>query len=210
MKTLLIKDVEEVTGKKVRQFAFSIGVDIAVLVTGLCLLRTDKEKIYIESLQTIETNTKDDAFHRTDNLISSLDKLKQDIEKYKEYKLLIIEDCFFGANVDILKHLARFGIIVYRELKKNVDAYYFFYPSQARSLIGFNLKNQTKTGNVKAEIYSRDTKNKEGKILHKKGDKKKISVKNLVDDYLKIKFGVEIEEENERDSFVLSMCGILK
>ena len=142
--------------------------------------------------------------------MSSLEKLKQDIDKYKEYKILIIEDCFFGQNINVLKHLARFGILVYRELKKNVDVYYFFFPIQARTMIGFNQKTQEKIGNVKAEVYTRDTKDKQGKIKHKKGDKKKVSCKDLIDDYLKTKFNVDIKEENERDAFVLALGGLLK
>lgn len=210
MQVLNIQDIEKKTNKKIRQNAVSVGVDIAEATTGVAILRTDKEKIYIENLQVIETSKKDDSFHRADNLVSSLEKLKQDIVAYKEYKLLIIEDCFFGQNAEVLKHLARFGILVYRELKKTVDVYYFMYPLTARSMIGFNQKKQQEKNTLKAEVYTRDTINKQGKVLHKKGEKKKIECKALVHNYLETAFGLVFDSPDKADGFVLALAGLLK
>ena len=207
---LKIKDIEKKLGKTIRKNALSIGIDIAEGTSGICFLRTDKDNIYIENTQVIETDKKQDTFHKADNLISSLEKLKQKISEYKEYKLLIIEDCFFGKSIETLKHLARFGILVYRELKKEVDIYYFIFPNTARSMIGFNQKKQESKGTLKAEIYTRDTKDKTGKIKHKKGEKKKISCKSLVMDYLKSDFGLEFKSEDEGDAFTLSLSGLLR
>ena len=58
MKSLLIKDIEEVTNKKVRKNTLSIGVDTAEHSTGLSIIRTDNTKIYIEDLEKIVTNPK--------------------------------------------------------------------------------------------------------------------------------------------------------
>ncbi len=209
-KILLIKDVEEVTGKKIRKNAVSCGWDVAEEFTGIAILRTDETKIYIEDLQKITTNSKDDIKHRMDGFIDSLDKFKQGV-KYKEFKINIVEDSWMGKNVFVLKNLVRFSTLIWREFRKESDYIDFLLPTSARSQIGFNKTEQLEVGNVKTEVYTRDTKStKTGKILHKKGDKKKVDIKLLVQDYLKMAFGVDIEDNDEADGFVLALAGLLK
>lgn len=210
MNKLNIKDIEKKLNKVIRTNTVSIGFDVAEAYSGICILRTDKENIYIDSLQLIETSHKEDHFNRADHYISALEKFKQSLEKYKEYKILIIERCFFGRNPETLIHLAHFGILTYIVLKKEFDTYYYFGATTARSLIGFNQKKQEEKGTLKAEIYSRDTKDRKGKILHKKGEKKKIDCKSLVHNYLKTDFGLEFKSKDEADAFVLAFAGLLK
>jgi Holliday junction resolvasome RuvABC endonuclease subunit len=207
---LLIKDIEKKLNKQVARNVYSVGFDVAEKFTGVCILRTDKDNIYTEHTQVIETTEKEDHFHRASHYIASLEKFKQILDKYKGYKILVIERCFFGRNVETLIHLAHFGILTYIILKKEFDTYYYFGATTARSLIGFNQKRQEEKGNLKAEVYTRDTKNKQGKILHKKGEKKKIECKSLVHDYLKTDFKVEIKNKDEADAFVLALAGLLK
>jgi Holliday junction resolvasome RuvABC endonuclease subunit len=212
MKSLLIKDIEEVTNKKVRKNTLSIGVDTAEYSTGLSIIRTDNTKIYIEDLEKIVTNPKEDIMNRMEYFIIALDKFKQELKKYKEFKILVIEKCWMGLNPDVTINLAYFGALVWRELKKEVDYKFFIYPSSARKGIGFNKNDQISEGNIKPQVYTRDTKNKQGKLLHKKGSNKPIDIKLLVMDYLKMAFGVEVPNNDNdlADAFVLALCGILK
>lgn len=209
MQTLLIKDIESTVNKTIRKNAICIGVDVAEHFTGICILRTDTTKIYIDKLCKIETNSKDDIIHRMESFINSLDKFKQDL-KYKEYKIIAVEDCWFGANVECLKHLARFSALVWIVFRKYADYIFFILPNSARAQIKFNKNKQQGESNIEAAVYTRDTKNKAGKLLHKKGEKKKIDIKELVQEYLTMEFGVTIEDNDEADAFVLSLAGLLK
>jgi Holliday junction resolvasome RuvABC endonuclease subunit len=196
-----IKDLEKKLNKQVARNVYSIGFDVAENFTGVCILRTDKDNIYMEHLQVIEISAKEDHFNRADHYVAALEKFKQTLGKYKGYKILVIERCFFGRNVETLIHLAHFGIITYLILKKEFDTYYYFGATTARSIIGFNQKRQEEKGNIKPKIITK------GK---NKGKAKKIDCKSLVHDYLKTDFNVHIENKDEADAFVLALAGLLK
>lgn len=210
IKTLAIKTIEEITKKKVRQNAVSIGFDTAPAFTGVCILKTDKEKLYIDFTQVIETSNKEDHFNRASHYVVSLEKFKQLLENYKEFKILVIERCYYGQNAETLIQLAHFGILTYIILKKDFDTHYYWGATTARSMLGFNQKKQEEKGDLKAETYTRDTKDKEGKIKHKKGDKKKIDCKSLVHNYLKTDFNLTFDSPDIADAFVLAIAGFLK
>jgi len=205
-----IKYIEKKLKKTIRTNTISVGIDVAEHYTGVCILKTDDKEIIIEHREVIETSAKEDHFTRADHYVSALEKFKQTLNKYKGYKILVIERCYFGMNVETLIHLAHFGILTYITLKKNFDTYYYFGATTARSIIGFNQKRQEETGTLKAEVYTRDTKNAEGEILHKKGDKKKLQCKDLVHNYLETDFKVSIKNKDEADGFVLALAGLLK
>lgn len=198
---LNIKALEKKLGKTVTYNSISVGVDVAEKLTGICILRSDKEFIYIEDKQLIETSAKEDHFSRADHFTASLEKFKQTLNKYKMNKILVIERCFFGQNVETLIHLAHFGIITYIILKKEFDAYYYWGATTARSIIGFNQRRQEANGTLKPTIISR------GK---NKGQTKKIDCKSLVHDYLKTDFNIVIPQKDEADAFVLALAGLLK
>jgi Holliday junction resolvasome RuvABC endonuclease subunit len=207
---LSIKDIEKKLNKTIRQYSISIGFDVAEIFTGICILKSDKQYIEIDHLETITSDPKEDHFHRADHYEDALNKFKQLLEKYKVHKIMIIERPFFGRNVEILVHLAHFGILTYIILKRNFDSCYYFGATTARSMIGFNQKRQEENGTLKADVYSRDTKNRKGKLLHKKGEKKKIDCKSLVHNYLKTDFNIEIKDKDQADGFVLALAGLLK
>lgn len=196
-----IKEIEKRLKKTISRNVFSVGFDTAEAFTGVCILRTDKENIYIENLQVIETSNKEDHFNRADHFVAALEKFKQTLNKYKGYKILVIERCFFGRNVETLIHLAHFGILTYTVLKKEFDTYYYFGATTARSIIGFNQRRQESLGNLKPHIITK------GK---NKGKEKKIDCKSLVHDYLKTDFGVTFDNKDKADAFVLALAGLLK
>ena len=210
MKSLDISCIEKELKKKIRRNSISIGIDVAERYTGVCILKSNNKKISIEDLQVIETSQKEDHFNRADHYVASLEKLKQQIERYKDYKILVIERCHYEKNANTLIHLAHFGIITYILLKKDFDTYYYLGATTARSLIGFNQKRQAQYGTIKADVYKRDTKDRKGKIKHRKGEKKKIKCKALVHNYLETDFGLTFKSEDEADGFVLALAGLLK
>lgn len=210
MITLQIAKIEKMLNKTIRQNAISFGFDVAERYTGICILKTDKTKIYIENLQVIETSNKEDHFHRADHYVASLEKFKQTISKYHAFKILNIERCYYGRNVETLIHLAHFGMITYIMLQKLMNTVYYMGATTARSIIGFNQKRQQKNGTFKADVYKRDTKDKKGKIKHKKGEKKKVSCKELVHNYLETDFNLTFDSKDEADAFVLALAGLLK
>lgn len=196
-----IKDIENKLGKIIRKDCISVGFDVAEKFTGICILKTDKENIYIKNSQVIETTEKEDHFHRADHYVASLEKFKQTLQKFKDCKIMIIERCYYGKNVETLIHLAHFGILTYITLRKEFETYYYFGATTARSIIGFNQKRQEEKGNLTPHILTR------GK---NKGKTKKIDCKSLVHDYLKTDFGIEFKSKDEADAFVLALAGLLK
>lgn len=201
MKKILIKDIETKLNKTIARNVFSVGFDVAEKYTGICILKSDKEYIYIKDSQVIETSEKEDHFNRADHFVAALIKFKQTLETYKGYKIMIIERCYFGRNPETLIHLAHFGILTYIILKKEFDTYYYLGATTARSLIGFNQRRQEEKGNLKPHIITK------GK---NKGKVKKIDCKSLVHDYLKTDFNLIFKTKDEADAFVLALAGLLK
>jgi Holliday junction resolvasome RuvABC endonuclease subunit len=201
MKTLAIEKVEKLLNKKVRKNAISIGFDVAEHFTGVCLLRTDDRTIHINDLFKIETSHKEDLIHRMDNFINSLDKFLQDIDSSKNFRIVVIEDCWFGRNVETLKHLARFSALIYVAFRKYCDYITFLLPNSARSIVGFNQHKQQKVTNIQTEYFIR------GK---NKGKAKKINLKDLIKEYLEMAFQLKIKDSDEADGFVLALAGLLK
>ncbi len=209
MTKLDIKTIEKKTGRRIRYDTVSIGFDTAPAFTGICILKSDKKNVYIEHLEVLATSKKDDHFHRADHYTDALEKFKQFLGQYRCHRILVIERCYYGKNVESLIKLAHFGILTYHVLKKCFDTYYYYGATTARSIIGFNQKRQETEGTLKAKVYTRDTKDKKGKIKHKKGEKKKIKCKDLVHNYLETDFNVKIKNPDEADAFVLSLAGLL-
>jgi Holliday junction resolvasome RuvABC endonuclease subunit len=201
MKKIKIKAVEDLLKKIVKQNAISIGFDVAEENTGVCVLRTDKEYIYVEALHKITTNKKDDIKNRMEFFLGALEKFKQLLPKTGQWRIVAIEDCWFGRNVEVLKTLARFSALLWYSFRKECDYIFFILPNSARALIGFNKNTQLEEGTIKPEIK------KSGK---NKGQPKKVDIKLLVKDYIFQTFKVEIKDHDIADGFVLALAGLLK
>lgn len=196
-----IKDIENKLGKTIRRNCISVGFDVAEKFTGVCILKVDNENIKIVDALVIETTEKEDHFHRADHYVFSLEKFKQALQKSKDSKIMVIERCYFGKNVETLIHLAHFGILTYITLKKEFETYYYLGATTARSIIGFNQKRQEEKGNLKPHVITKGI---------NKGKEKKIDCKSLVHDYLRTDFKVSFDSKDKADAFVLALAGILK
>jgi Holliday junction resolvasome RuvABC endonuclease subunit len=200
MQTINIKEAEEIMGKTIRKNAVCIGWDCAEHYTGIAILRTDISKIYIDKLDKIETNPKEDIIHRMEFFLNSLEKFKQDL-KYKEYKIISIEDCWFSNNPECLKHLARFSTLIWTSFRKECDYIFFILPNSARAQIKFNKNKQIEESNIEIKKITR------GK---NKGKPKKIDIKELVQEYLTMAFGIEEKDPDKSDAIVIAMSGLLR
>jgi len=198
---LLISDVEKKLGKKIRKDSIAIGFDVAEANTGHCVLKSTQDEIIIESIGVIQTSTKEDTVNRMNSFLNSLEKLKQDWGKYKQFRIVVVEDCFMGANVFTLKHLCRFSALVWVTYHKECDSLIFLMPNSARSIVGFNKNAQMKDTKLEKKIISK------GK---NKGKEKKIDLKKLVQEYLKETFGIDLTNSDQADAFVLALAGLLK
>ena len=199
---LNIRDIEQKLNKKVRLNTISIGFDVAEHFTGICVLRTDTKTIYIEDLQKIETNPKDDIKNRMSSFIGAIDKFKQQIKKYKGYRIIVIEDSWFGfGNVVVLKNLTRFATLLWNSFYKECDYIEFLLPTSARSQIRFNKNTQLEQTELPIEKFKR------GKNI---GKPKKVDIKKLIQEYLYKSFNIEIKDTDESDSFVLALAGLLR
>ena len=132
------KDVETAIGKKLNTKLTSIGVDTASRA-GICFAYADNKYLYLEG-QFIDIKSTD-IYFKYNQLIRSFRDLfaeaAADIKnKTKEY-VLIIEDTFFGKNVNVLKMISRMGMIVYMiGQEKGIDNIRFIYPTTSRKNIG--------------------------------------------------------------------------
>lgn len=198
---LSIKDIEKKLNKKIRKNAISLGWDVAERYTGLALLKTNENDLIADILEKIETNSKDDIKNRMISFINSIEKFKQDYSKYKQFRIIIIEDSWMGMNVFTLKSLVRFSTLLWEKFYKDCDYIDFMMPNSARAIIGFNKNKQIENTKIPIQKFSR------GK---NKGKDKKIDIKKLTQEYLKDTFDVEIDDSDKSDSFILALAGLLK
>ena len=135
---LKVKMVERAFGKKVIPNIKVVGVDTASR-TGWAILSTTKTYVKIDYGFT-DTRGQEEQFRylMIIDLFNNLFKNK--------YTKIVIEDVFFGRNVNTLKLLARLGMIVYVVgFFHNIKNMKFIGASRARANLGIK-------GNVKKRI----------------------------------------------------------
>lgn len=125
-----IKDLEKQLGKRIRQNTKVVGLDTASR-TGWCEITTSKTEAII-NWGFIKIDSKD-QYVKYNQLIEIFQKL------IKEWNCpIVIEDVFFGRNVNTLKVLARLGMIAYVLAKLGNLPTNFILASTARAKLGFN------------------------------------------------------------------------
>lgn len=184
-----IADIEGEIDKDLKTDTICLGLDVAEYNTGVCLLRTDKEKLYIDYLGKIivsKGRKKETIFNKIDEFEKQTKKIIKELnlKKKKENKILVIEDCWYNPSrgVGVLKTLARFETLAYQIFKKEFDKVLPFI--QARSA--------------------------RTKIKFKKDKNSALSIKEQIQEYLEIKFDIIIEDDDIADAFVLALAGLIK
>jgi hypothetical protein len=182
----------------IRKNYISWGIDIAKKITGVCILRSDEENVYLDHEFLIDTS---EAKVITDAMDLFSDKVAEVFSTYNvvdnKTKRFVIENCylgyrFFGGRqvpmVEPFQRLCEFHTIFYlacRNLSKAEDRY-FLSATEARNGIGMKMKRVSKKH---PEIPD---------------------CKTQVAIQLKEKFGVEFDDNNKADGFVLSLNGLMQ
>lgn len=182
-----LEEVEDVVGASIKKNTLCLGVDVAQIKTGLCLLRTDEKSLYIEGLYTLIAKKQKNTLHQmVDKFVHEAVQIREQVEKDSKAetkcRILTIEDCWFGKSVWTTKILAKFAVIVYLVFKKwatvSPDP---IQPTTARKLIGFK-KDKDDSADVKTQVRA----------------------------YLDDQFGLKIDDEDLADGFVLALAGLVE
>jgi len=140
------KKIEESLGKKLENSVISYGIDTASRA-GWASITTDKDNVYIDC-GFIDIISKD-LYFKYNQLIKAFTSLFK-VNEPKNYKL-VIEDTYFGKNVNVLKMISRMGMIVYICGKQaGIEDIQFVYPTTSRKHIG--IKGTLKKVEVHKEL----------------------------------------------------------
>jgi len=212
MDTWKIADIEKILSSQISKNTISTGWDVATHHTGVCRLETDNDTIYLKELFKIDDVSKDDIKNRMDYFLDKVKALRTEWLKKKSTKrnIVVIEDTWLGPDFDGVKKLIRFGALLYVRFRKYSDYLFFIMPVSARSRIKFNKKDQMANTKIKVACYTRDTKDAQGKLKHKKGEAKPIDIKLLVEEYVNNIFKLALDDSDKCDAFVLAICGLIK
>ena len=138
--------IEERLGKSFKEGIVSIGVDTASRA-GICTAWVDKYDLCLETEFVHIDST--DIYFKYNQLLKSFRSLLnvKDPENYR----LVIEDTFFGKNVNVLKMISRLGMIVYIcGHEAGIEDITFIYPTSSRKAIG--IKGTLKKADVHREL----------------------------------------------------------
>jgi Holliday junction resolvasome RuvABC endonuclease subunit len=179
MKKIPIQKIEKAIGKNLKRNCTAIGFDVAKNHTGIAVITTLKASLILGERHTIDNQKSKDQLESMEYYLGELNNFISRVQM-KGHKIFIIEDCFFGFNVNTLKVLARCSILTWRELKHISDSIYLILAKSARSKIGF----------------VKDT-------------KRKSSAKAQVQEYINKLFGIEEADDNKTDALALALQGLL-
>ena len=141
------KKVEEALGKRLQMKVFAWGLDCASR-TGWASCTADKDYLYIDC-GFIDVDSKD-IYFKYNQILKSLTSLFSGLNTDLAYKL-IIEDTFFGRNINALKMLSRIGMIAYITGKQaGIQDISFIFPTSSRKAIG--IKGTLKKPEVHKEL----------------------------------------------------------
>jgi len=153
LKKIKKETVEDFLEVQLKPNIISIGVDVSVHSTGISIVRTTDNYVVIEQTFKIITPKNISQPDALDLFTDQLDNYKRDISQKYKIDVSIIEDCFFGKNVNTLKALARHSVLVYDRFKRITNRQEFLLPSPARSRIKFKKSSKKIKGHaLKKEI----------------------------------------------------------
>lgn len=182
IKKISLNSVESYLGKTLKRNTISMGVDIAMHITGIALIRTTDSYLILERIHKIEVPKDKSLLDCIDLFLAQLNDFKNKIIKDYKLDINVIEDCFFSKNVKTLKSLARFGVLIYDKFRDITKNTLFIMPTQARKLIGFKKSDKSVKG---------------------------IKVKKEVINYINEALDLQIKDSDIADAIVLSLGGLI-
>jgi len=182
-KKINIKSVETFLDKKLKRNCIAVGYDVAMHSTGIVRIRTTEDFLVIEDMVKIITPNDISQNDALDLFTEQLDTFKNKENEKPKIDISIIEDCFFGQNVNTLKALARHSVLVYDRMKRISNITTFLMPTSARSKVGFVKSNKkVKAGALKKEIMN----------------------------FVSLALDIKMKDEHLADACLLALAGIIK
>lgn len=133
-----ISEVEDYLDKNIKRNHISLGFDVSVHSTGAVIVRTKNEYLILEVVTKLITpNTAKNA-KAQDIYTEQLDDYRNKVSQKFSLNTVIIEDCFYGKNVDTLKALARCSGLARDRFKNLADRCEYMYPKTIRKEINCN------------------------------------------------------------------------
>ena len=183
IKKIKIGTVETFLGISLKSNYISLGIDVSVHSTGIALLRTTDTYLIVEEVKILTVPKNVQQIDAIDLFTAQLDKFTNHISQKCKLNITIIEDCFFGQNVKVLKALTRHAVLCYDRFKPISNEIKFILPTQARKAVNFI---------------------KSGKGI--KGPRLKKEIIGYINNALDIK--LNNKEHDIADGIVLSLCGL--
>lgn len=144
------KNLEKKLCFKLKNNITVLGLDPASR-TGWCLISATDNKIKID-YGFLDIDSKD-VYFKYDRMIEVFKQYIDNLDSKKDNKLVVIEDVFFGRNINTLKMLARIGMIIYvLATLKGIPKYYIL-ATQARCKL--KLKGVAKKKEVQEQFLSK-------------------------------------------------------
>jgi len=183
IKKINIKSVEIFLNKKLKRNCISVGYDVAMHSTGIVRIRTTEDFLVIEDMVRIITPNDISQNDALDLFTEQLDTFKNKENEKPKINISIIEDCFFGQNVNTLKALARHSVLVYDRMKRISNITMILLPISARSKVGFVKSNKKiKRSMLKKEIMN----------------------------FVSLALDTKIKDEHLADGCILALAGLIK
>ncbi len=205
--TLTLAEVCDILNKEIKPNMVCIGIDGATKHTGICILRTTKDKFYVEDFYGIELKgvCKNNLHRKLIEYVKQFRDFRDELPNYNSSyeRKVIIEDCFFGLNVWTLKVLSKYSTLAFLTLYKwthNIPEP--IQPISARAKIGFT----SDSGEFHYEQKFVKGKKKRVKIW----DRKPLDLKQQIINFIDRKFDLIIEDDNLADAFVLALYGLIE
>lgn len=203
---LTLSEICDILNRDLKQDTVSLGIDGAQKNSGLCLLRTTKDKLYIEDFFSIELAGKAKGqLHK--KLLEYRDlclDVRKQLPQYPKYhKTVIIEDCYYGQSVWTTKVLAKYSTVSYFMFRKwSNEIPDPIQPVAARKVVGF----EQDYGNYHYETYLVKGKKKRKKVW----DRKPLQLKDQILEFIEDKFDLIIDDDNLGDALILALVGLIE
>lgn len=206
-KIIDISEVSDILNQEIKQNTLVLGIDVAQKRTGLCLIRTTKTKLYVESFYSIDIKGASKGSLHV-KLIEYLQKCREIRKILPEFsktliKRLIIEDCYFGLSVWTTKILSKYATVSFFVFNKWADeAPDPIQPTSVRKRVSFV---EDKGG------FHYEKRIVKGKSRRKKvWDRKPLDLKKQIINSIEDRFKLTLEDDNHADAFFLALSGVIK
>ena len=182
IKKISLKTVEDRLGLSLKPNTTSMGWDVAGHETGIALIRTTDAYLILERVCKITVPKNITETDTIDLFTEQLDTFKNEISQQYKLDENVIENCYFGVNVNTLKLLARCGILVYDRFKRLSKNSKLVMPKSARAKVGFKAEKGV-TGR---------------------------KLKKAIMDFINALLDIEMTDNDICDGIVLALNGVIK